>query len=313
MMHNLMPAPYFGGCSSPTNEGDFLKISSSLGAKLANMHQVWRNEGIFEQAIADSGAYNCVWFYNGDSFLMVNKNGKRFVNEKRNYQDRNMAHLNWDANWAEHTNLISFLVFDNRMMENWGGVFPLPADVTTAPHVLTGATLAELADLLRERVDSLADKTGGVTLAEDFTANFEAEVAKFNGFAATGVDEDFHRGDFEYDVNTPFGSFTGALDPYPSEDQPNVAMYPLSAEGPYYAMIMAASAVDTSGGAVTDLNGQIVTWDGATIGGLYGVGNCVASPSVNAYWGAGATLGHGHIWGYAAGQHVHAQPERSVD
>jgi succinate dehydrogenase/fumarate reductase flavoprotein subunit len=84
MMRHFVTQPYYGGCSAPTNEGDLIRISSAVGAKLGNLHNVWRNEGIFEQAIASSGAYNCVWYYSGDSFLMVNKEGRRFVNEKRN-------------------------------------------------------------------------------------------------------------------------------------------------------------------------------------------------------------------------------------
>ena len=109
-----------------TNEGDFMRIANTLGAKLGNLHNVWRNEGLFEQAVASPTAYNCVWFYNGDSFLMVNRDGRRFVNEKRNYQDRSMAHLEWDANYAQWKNLISVLVYDGRIQENWGDRLPVP-------------------------------------------------------------------------------------------------------------------------------------------------------------------------------------------
>jgi 3-oxosteroid 1-dehydrogenase len=75
------------------------------------------------------------------------------------------------------------------------------------------------------------------------------------------------------------------LTPYPSAGQPNVAMYPLGAEGPYYAFIVTASAVDTNGGPVINPDGQLIRWDGTPIEGLYGAGNCIANPSVNAYWG----------------------------
>ena len=313
MMRHFMPAPYYGGCSAPTNEGDLVRISSAVGAKLGNLHNVWRNEGIFEQAVASTGAYNCVWYYSGDSFLMVNKNGKRFVNEKRQYQDRPMAHLNWDPNNADWTNRLGFLVYDGRLQENWGNRFPFPEDPSTAPYVLTADSLEELAALIDERVQSLAAVTGGVKVSENFAETFAAEVAKFNEYATTGEDLDFQRGQFGYDVDVPGGPF--AKNPtieYPSADQANVAMYPLRAKGPYYAMIMTAAAVDTSGGPVINSNGQILTYNDEPVVGLYGAGNCVACPGVNAYWGGGATLGNAHVWGYAAGKHAHNSLEKSV-
>jgi predicted oxidoreductase len=314
MMRHLMPAPYYGGCSAPTNEGDLLRMSASLGAKLGNLHNVWRNEGIFEQAVASTGAYNCVWFLNGDSFLQVNKLGKRYVNEKRNYQDRPMAHLNWDANNGDWTNRLGFYVYDQRMQDNWGGVFPLPEDPSTAPYIISGSTIEELADAIVERVASLADVTGNLQLDPAFKANLVAEVEKFNEFARAGEDLDFQRGAQQYDVTIPYGPIakTATLAEYPSADQPNVTMYPLSAEGPYYAFIMSAAAVDTSGGPVINPDGQIVRWDGTAIEGLYGAGNCVACPGVNAYWGSGATLGNAHVWGYNAAQHANQSPEKSV-
>ena len=313
MMRHFMPAPYYGGCSAPTNEGDLIRISSAVGAKLGNLHNVWRNEGIFEQAVAASGSYNCVWYYNGDSFLMVNKEGKRFVNEKRQYQDRPMAHLNWDPNVGDWKNRLSFFVYDSRMQDNWGGRFPLPADPSTAPYVLTATTLEELAGLIDERVQSLVEVTGGVTLSEDFATTFVAEVAKFNGYAASGDDLDFQRGQFAYDVQVPSGPFVEAPTiEYPSADQANVAMYPLSAEGPYHAFIVTASAVDTNGGPVINSNGQILKWDGEPVVGLYGAGNAVACPGVNAYWGGGATLGNAHTWGHNAAKHAHNSFEISV-
>lgn len=315
MMRHLMPAPYYGGCSAPTNEGDLLRMASSLGAKLGNLHNVWRNEGIFEQAIASTGAYNCVWFYNGDSFFIVNKTGKRFVNEKRNYQDRPMAHLDWDANMGDWKNRLSFFIYDQRMQDNWGGRFPLPEDPTTAPYIVMGNTIEELADAIGERVESLREVTGNVSLHPDFKANLAAELQTFNEYARTGEDKDFQRGSLDYDITIPFGPYTPTDETatYPSADQPNVAMYPLSEEGPFYAFIVTAAAVDTNGGPVINPDGQIVRWDGSAIEGLYGAGNCIANPSVNAYWGGGATIGNGHVWVYRAGMHASAQPEKSVD
>jgi hypothetical protein len=314
MMRHLMSFPQYGGCSAPTNEGDLLRISASLGAKLGNLHNAWRNEGLFEQAVAETGSYNCIFIPSGDSFIQVNKTGRRFMNEKRNYQDRPMAHADWDPNYGDWKSRLSFYIYDQRTQDNWGGSFPYPADPATTPYAIMGNTLEELADAINERVLSLATVSGNVQLDPNFAENLADEVARFNEFARAGDDQDFLRGSLRYDIDIPMGptSENATLTEYPSPDQANSAMYPLSEEGPYYAFIVAASAVDTNGGPVINPDAQIVRWDGSPIEGLYGAGNCIANPSVNAYWGGGATIGNGHVWGYNAGKHASQAAEKSA-
>lgn len=314
LMHNYVYTPFNGGCSAATNEGDIIPIAYAVKAKLGNLHNVWRNEGLFEQAIAAETAYNCIWFYNGDSFIVVGKDGKRFVNEKRNYQDRSTVYMDWDANNGTWKNRIGFLVYDTRIQENWGYGFPFPEDPDTSPLVIQGATLEELGANLKERVDSITSLTGGVTLADDFAESLAAEVAKFNGYARDGYDPDFHRGETLYETDTPFPPMVASptVTEWPSADQPNSAMYPLSDTGPYYCVIVGPSIVDTNGGPVINSDGQILNIDNQPISGLYGAGNCVASPGVNAYWGAGMTLGNAHCWGYAAGKHAIESAEKSA-
>jgi len=306
LMRHFVSVPSYGGCSAPTNEGDLIRIGYAVQAKLGNLHNTWRNEGLFEQAVASETAYNCIWFYSGDSFLLVNRDGKRFVNEKRNYQDRSMSHLDWDANNARWKNLLSFLVYDGRIQENWATGFPFPADPETAPVVIVGDTLEDLAAKIQTRVESLRPVTGGFDLDDAFADNLVAEVARYNEFARTGEDLDFQRGAFRYDQDTPFPPMTEnpTVTEWPSADQPNPGMYPLRDEGPYYAIIVSASTVDTNGGPLINEHGQILNIDDQPIAGLYGAGNCVASPGVNAYWGAGMTLGNAHAWGYAAAKHA---------
>ena len=313
MMHQLSGHPYYGGCSTLTNEGDFLVISSSVNAKLGNLHGVWRNQGIFEQAIAAPTGYNCSWFLNGDSFVIVNKYGRRFMNEKNNYQDRPLEHLQWDSNEADYANRLGIAIWDTRLQENWGGSFPWPLDPATAPYVVTGETLEDLSAKLSERFESLVEVSGGVLLSDSFPETLASEIERFNGFAAAGVDDDFHRGGNAYNTDVPFGpSASTANIEYPSADQPNVAMYPISGEGPYYACIFSPAAVDSNGGPVINPDGQVTRWDGSTVEGLYGAGNCVSSPSKDAYYGAGMTLGSCHIFGYAAAVHAVASAEKSI-
>jgi hypothetical protein len=91
----------------------------------------------------------------------------------------------------------------------------------------------ELADGIAARLASLAPQTGGFSLAPEFLDNLKRTVNRFNGFAAWGRDEDFHRGEFAYDREwTTFPpTIPGAQ--WPPSGTANYTMYPLSDKGPY--------------------------------------------------------------------------------
>jgi succinate dehydrogenase/fumarate reductase flavoprotein subunit len=308
-MHHLMPFPYVGGCSAPTNEGDFLRIAAAVNAKMSHLDNVWRNESLFEQLLANPVSYNCIFNWSaGDSFLMVNRYGRRFVNEKRSYQLRGQAHLNWDANQAEYTNRLTFAIYDGRVQENWPGFYPFPADVTGTPYIIAANSIPELAGAIEKRLKTLSKHTGGFSLDTTFAQTLVDEVKKFNGYARTGKDLDFQRGSFAYDLqhNAIAPTAGSPTIQFPSADQPNSSMYPLREVGPYYAVIVTGGWFDTNGGPVINAHGQILNWSGTPIRGLYGAGNCVASAAFNAYWGGGTTIGNAHVWGVAAARHAAA-------
>jgi succinate dehydrogenase/fumarate reductase flavoprotein subunit len=169
-------------------------------------------------------------------------------------------------------------------------------------YVLQGDTLEELTEALSARLAELADRTDGFALEPGFLENLKASIERFNGFARTGVDEDFGRG-------ATWAQRYFSVE-YRDDPMPNFTMYPISDTGPYYAIVIGASCLGTKGGPKIDTGSRVVREDGSPIRGLYGAGNCIGSPTGEAYWGGGSTLGPAIFHGYLAGRNVAQEPVR---
>jgi 3-oxosteroid 1-dehydrogenase len=298
----------YGSCAMPWATGDFINIAGAAGARMGNLSGAWRTQIMLEEALHDRHLAGGVYFPPGDSALQVNRYGRRAVNENRNYNDRTEVHGIFDPTADEFPNHLMFMVYDQRSAEGFAGVYPLPEKPTDSPHVLHGATLEELAAQLAQRLQELAPRTGNVALAPDFTRNLKATIARYNGFARKGVDEDFGRGAAGYDrewfkVFSPLRTDT----PWKPNPYPCANLHPLRDQGPYYALILAAGALDTNGGPMIDASARVLSTEGRPIPGLYGAGNCIASPSRFAYWGAGHTLAASLTFGYIAANAAHQE------
>jgi 3-oxosteroid 1-dehydrogenase len=120
----------------------------------------------------------------------------------------------------------------------------------------------------------------------------EAEVARFNTFARTGRDLDFHRGERAYD--RWYGDPTVRPNPnLGAIDRP-----------PFHAFELVPGDVGTAGGIVTDEYGRVLRTDSNVIPGLYATGNSPASVMGRCYPGAGASIGASFVFAWIAAHHA---------
>lgn len=299
----------YGACSVPTAQGDFLRIGGELGAMMGNMSSAWRSEVVVEQALESPSVAVTLEFPPGDSMIIVNGKGKRVNDEKRNYNIRGRDHFYLDPIENDYPNDLLYMVFDQRTMELFAGNMSLPAPGTTESYVITADTLEGLGAAIQARLDRIAPKIGKRALAANFSDTLKAQIATFSRDAKTGEDTEFQRGKYPYDIDwhTLVDSVPVKGTKWPANNLPNPTMYPFADQGPYHAIILGGSMLDTNGGPVINARSQVLDFTGKPIPGLYGAGNCVASPNGGGYWGAGATLGPAMTFGTLAGRHVFAE------
>ena len=306
LCRTYLRGPIFGGCAAAANEGDFVLIAQSAGAELGNMAHAWWAPCVFEQSLVSRTVPISIFNLPGDSVIQVNREGRRVGDEKRYYNDRTQVHFYWDPHRMLYPNLLQVMIYDQRCREKFwardeSGVMPKPG--VNLRWVLTGQTLEDLARIVDNRLAEIENRTGGFRLDPDFAKNTKETVARFNQFAKTGVDLDFHRGEF------PDNRGTGRQI---VEENPNPTMYPIASTGPYYAVLIGAGTLDTKGGPKINTQAQVLTTQGEPVPGLYGAGNCVASPGGEGYWSGGATIGLAMTFGALAGKHAAKQLERST-
>lgn len=295
MRNNYLRVPVRGGCAVPTNQGDLVNMAIEIGAKLGNMNEAWHQQEVLEEVLEFSSVPSGTWFLGGDSMIAVNRYGHRLYDEKFVYNERTRTHLTWDAVKAEYPNLYQFMIFDDHAI-GYGGMLMPPAGSDMPSHIIKGDTWEELAANIDARLASLEDKIGKHSLDSTFLETLANTIERFNSYAETGKDLEFNRG--EQPIDKHFHK------PGDNNDKPNPWMYPISDTGPYYAIILSAGTLDTKGGPVTTTHGQVVDIADEPIEGLYAAGNCMASPTGQAYFGAGGTLGPALTFGFMAGEHA---------
>jgi succinate dehydrogenase/fumarate reductase flavoprotein subunit len=294
--------PLYSSCAVSTAQGDLIPMALDAGAELAHMRNGWLYEDILEKAAEnrvnqDKG----IPVPPGDSMIYVDRNGRRVVNEKLVYQDRNRVLWERDET-GDYPNRVLFMIYDDYVAHDEKPTLFWDMFRAPKPYIIEGRTWDELTRRIRERLASLTSTIGDFELASDFAEQLSETVQRFNKFAEVGVDDDFHRCEnmSEYDWH-------GIA--RPGNDK-NPGMYPLSESGPYYCVLICGMVLDTNGGPKTDANSQLLREDGSVVPGLYGAGNCVASVAGDGYLSLGSTLGPAATFACLAAESVTREPLR---
>ncbi|WP_432279504.1 FAD-dependent oxidoreductase [Nocardia carnea] len=271
----FLRGPMTGPVSPPNNTGDGLRMAMAHGADLGNMGEAWWVPVVQLPGDTIDGrqrSRSVRLERTRPRSIIVNRAGKRFVNEAAEYNSMAGAFHYLDPRGG-YVNNPGWMVFDAEHLRRYGflGVEPGGA----APD-----WFCESADLAELGARTGIDPEG-----------LQRTVADWNRAVAAGADPDFGRGASEYDgywgdpdAETVAGRTLGPVD-----------------TGPYYAVPVTVGAMGTKGGPRTDRDARVRHIGGAVIPGLYAVGNAMAGVTGRAYGGAGGTIGPGMVFGFRAG------------
>ena len=273
-------------CVTPKNEGDAVRIMSRYDVAVDSEPRPLLAQSVLQLAIDRKGvSHEPVFFLYGDSFFVVDRHGRRILNEKLNYHDRALHHT------AGADRELMFLVGDRRFVErNWGFGIGLPFD---RRYLIKATNAAELQNKIESELKRFEVN---FDLADDFASNLEETRDQFNSYAREGIDPDFGRGTNAYDV-------LGFPKPDHDNDCPSRTMYPLTGDD-LYSCIYCLSAFSTHGGLKVDVESRLISQDDSTWKNAYAVGTCAASFMNGRYPSHGMSLGSAVVFGYLAGLHA---------
>jgi succinate dehydrogenase/fumarate reductase flavoprotein subunit len=272
---------------SPANTGEGIRMALRVGAALARVGSIAGRVicAIPERRLGLRIGLNTSGVGKPNE-IVVDNHGHRYASERRITKDPSRyifykEALKFDTVTLTYPRIPSWMIFDSVMMRR-GAVVSVAAaayngidwgednmNALRNGWILTGATLDELAQRIREHSDNRGNMD---------SAALSESVRKWNEFCVAGHDPDFER-----EVAT---------------------MGPVS-EPPFYAIPLYPGGPNTKGGLRADAQRHVVDWDDKPIPRLYAVGE-ICSVFQFVYQGGG-NLAEGIVFGRVAGRNAAAE------
>jgi succinate dehydrogenase/fumarate reductase flavoprotein subunit len=282
----FMPQPVpLHSMSCESNSGDGVDLGQRLGAAIAleqGTSGLWTPVSIVPRPDGTKGLFpHLVLDRAKPGLIAVNSAGRRFVNEAASYHDFVLAMF--DSNKTTPS-IPAWLLCDASFLKKYGLGVIYPGHRNPGKFVDCGYVANA------HTIEDLAGKIGVDPQQLDRT------IARYNGFAETGIDSDFGKGE------TELNRFNGDAD-----HRPNPCIGPV-ATPPFYALAVWPADIAVSTGLATDADARVLGNDGQPIPGLYACGNDMASVMAGSYPGPGTTLGPAIVFAYRAVMHAKGAP-----
>jgi 3-oxosteroid 1-dehydrogenase len=263
--------------ASPGDTGEIIQEAVRIGAAIAQMEECVGQQMTYPPDNQTEFNPMIQIEISKPHAILVDQSGQRFMNESGSYMAaaRNIRQRN-----REVPAIPSWMVVDDQYYSSYMLSGTFPGSPRRKGWLQSG--FLKKGETLRELAVACGIDPGGL----------EATVARFNEMVARGRDEDFQRGDRQYD------QWLGDRMHRPSSTLGKLE------RGPFYAVPVFPGDVGTYGGVVTDPEARVLREDGSVVEGLYATGTTTASVMGRAYPGAGSSVGPSFTWGYVAAKHA---------
>lgn len=267
---------------APGHTGSAQEMALQMGAKLGSnglTHAFWAPVSIRQRQDQSIAAFpHFVMDRGKPGMLAVDSKGNRYVNESTSYH---LFGLAMQAHNKFTPCIPTWLICDANALKRYGLGMVRPGGKNLSSfisdnYLKCANTLTELAVQIQVPPNTLT-KT----------------IERFNTFAETGIDLDFHRGESDYQRANGDSSWPGK----------NPCLGALL-QAPFFAIALYPGDIGASTGLVTNKHAQVLDRNDLPIVGLYACGNDMHSIMGGTYPAPGITIGPGVTFGYLAAKHA---------
>ncbi len=273
------------------NTGDGIYMVQEVGANLWHMDNVISMTSMYTRDPEND--FSILASPMGNSYIWVNRLGKRFVSEKNTGSPHNGWHtlMSFDDSICDFDRIPTWCVFDQACFEagkmgtSQGDFFECGNFASDLPDELrdwdgwSQDNQAEVDKGWIIKADTLDDLAAQMKEWDSWmdAETLKATVAEYNQFCADGKDARF--------------------------DRPDMTLEPIAEEGPYYAYAIYPGSCSTLGGPEKNVNGQVLDPAGNPIPRLYAAG-CFGNFQDHSYGITGGNNAENMVWGRICARHA---------